>query len=174
MATDEQHGVVASAREQASETTDRMKTTASTRVRSELDARTTQVADQITPYAEALRRAGNHLEIEGSGTGGQAATRLADQIQQFSDYLRRSDGDRLLGEVESFARRRPWAAGGIGAAIGFMGARFLKASADTRYSPAQPPYTSNPAAIDMPPASTLPPSDMPISRQADDTTAGGW
>src|SRR5436305_12118066 len=87
------------AREQALKTTDQIKSTASNRVRATLDTSSTQLADQITPYAEGFRRAGNHLEGQGSAGGGRAVARMADQIQQFSDYLRRSDSDRFLSDV---------------------------------------------------------------------------
>lgn len=144
-------------------TTDRIKTTASNRVQTELDTRSTQVADQITPYAEALRRAGNHLDGQGSTAGGRVTGQAADQIERLSDYLRRSDGQRFLRDIESFARRRPWVAGGIGAALGFMGARFLKASAETRYSSTQRPL-----------ATEMPMSDMPLYRETGETTVGAW
>lgn len=166
--------IAVQAKEQAAQATDRIKSDASNRVRSELDTRSTQAADKITPYVEALNRAGHHLSSQGSSTGGEAAGRIATEIQQFSDYLRHSNADRFLGDVESFARRRPWAAGGIGLALGFLGARFLKASAETRYSAAQPPYTYNPAPQGMPVERTLPPHDMPLSREAGDTAVGGW
>ncbi len=162
--TMEGHDVALQAKEQAAQATDMIKSTASSRVKDQLDTRSSQVAGQITPYAEALRKAGNHLETQGSTSGGQAAAKLAEQIQEFSDYLRRSNADRFISDVESFARRRPWAAAGIGAAIGFMGARFLKASSETRYSTTQHPLTTG----------AMPTEEMPLTRATSETTAGGW
>lgn len=157
MATDERQ-VAIHERQQGVRTTEGMRTAAANRVRSEVDTRSTQLADELTPYTEALHRAGQHLESQGSTTGGPAASRLADRIQQLSDYLRRSDADRFVGDVESFARARPWAAGGIGFAIGFLGARFVKASSETRYSASRPPLEHH--AV----------SDTPLRRE----TVGGW
>jgi hypothetical protein len=159
--------VAVPAKEQAAQATDRFKANTSNRVKSELETRSTQVADQITPYAEAFRRAGHHIETQGSSTGGQAVGRVADELQQFSDYLRRSDADRFVSDVESFARRRPWAAGGIGVALGFLGARFLKASSETRYSTSYPSGTRNPVGDDTYSR------DLPISRQPSESV-GGW
>lgn len=160
-------GIQAQAKEQALHTTDQLKTTATSRVRDTLDTRSTQLADQITPYAEGFRRASHHLEAQGSTSGGRAVGRLAEQVQQVSNYLRRSDADRFLGDVENFARERPWAAGGIGVALGFMGARFLKASSETRYSSRYP-------AAEHPLAADVPPRDMPLSRETNEPTVGGW
>ena len=129
---------------------EKLTTTATTRVRDALNTSSTQAADKITPYAETFRRAGNHLESQGSPGGGKAVARAADQVQQVSDYLRRSDADRFLGDIESFARRRPWAAGGIGFLLGFMGARFVKASSETRYSTTQHPLGYDTSIPDAP------------------------
>ena len=52
---------------------------------------------------------------------------------------------QMLGDVEDFARRRPWLTGAIGVAVGFIAARFVNANADrvgtrmTEYRTASPP-----------------------------------
>jgi hypothetical protein len=142
----------------------KLTTTASNRVRDALDTSSTQAADKITPYAEAFRRAGNHLEIQGSTSGAQTVGRIADQVQHVSDYLRRSNADTFLGDIESFARQRPWAAGGVGFLLGFMGARFLKASSETRYT-SRYPSSAHPMAYDP----SIP--DTPLYRE---TEVGQW
>ena len=80
------------------------------------------------------------------------AHRAADQVEQLTSYLRSSDSDRFLGDIETFARQRPWAAGGIGVVAGFIAARFLKASSESRYTGAQRPSKNDPS------------SDLPLHR----------
>lgn len=121
------------AKEQAQQRAEEVKARASDRVRGQLDTRSTEMAEQIAPFAQALHTAGDQLESQGS-SGAKAAHRAGDQVEQLAGYLRSSGSDRLLGDVEGFARQRPWAAGGIGVVAGFMAARFLKASSERRYS----------------------------------------
>jgi hypothetical protein len=78
-------------------------------------------------------------------------------------YLTGSDSDRFLHDIERFSRNRPWVAGGIGALLGFMGSRFLKASSDQRgqvlrreQADSEAPLTraDDPGALRQPPAGT--------------------
>lgn len=140
--------VAGQAMEQAQQTAEQVKARASDRVRGQLDTRSTEMADQISPFAQALHKAGDHLAGEGNASGGKAAHRAGEQVEQLADYLRSSGSDRFLGDVEGFARRRPWAAGGIGVVAGFMAARFLKASSESRYGGMQ--SYDNGAARDLP------------------------
>ncbi len=146
--------VAVQAKEQARQTAGEVRAKAADEARGQVDKRSSQIADQITPFAQALHIAGDHLERQGSAPGANAARRLAGQMEQLSGYLRGSGSDRLLGDVESFARRRPWAAGSIGVAVGFVGARFLKASSESRYAGLQP-YGDIPA------------SEMPLQRESE-------
>jgi ElaB/YqjD/DUF883 family membrane-anchored ribosome-binding protein len=141
--------VAAEAKEQAREKADEVKARASDRVRGQLDTRSTEVADQMTAFVQALHKAGDHLQGQGNMSGSKAAHRLGDQVERLADYLRGSGSDRFLGDIESFARRRPWAAGGIGVAAGFMAARFMKASSESRYSSVQASYVDG-GARDLP------------------------
>jgi ElaB/YqjD/DUF883 family membrane-anchored ribosome-binding protein len=139
-------------KEQAQEKAEEVKAQAAGRMRGQLDTRSTEMADQIAPFAQALHQAGDHLVGQGNESGGKAAHRAGDQVEQLSSYLRSSGSDRFLGDIEGFARQRPWAAGGIGVVAGFMAARFLKASSESRYTSSQRPYESDPA------------SDLPLHR----------
>lgn len=139
-------------KEQAQQKAEEAKARVSDKVRGQLDTRSTEMGDQIAPFAQALHKAGDHLVSQGNGAGGKAAHRAGDQVEQLAGYLRSSGSDRFLGDIESFARQRPWAAGGIGAVAGFMAARFLKASSESRYTGAQRAYDNDPA------------SDLPLHR----------
>ena len=63
----------------------------------------------------------------------QAADQAAERAERVGDYLKHNDADRILGDVEDFGRRQPWAVIAGGAALGLMASRFLKASSSRRY-----------------------------------------
>jgi ElaB/YqjD/DUF883 family membrane-anchored ribosome-binding protein len=148
-AAEQAQEVAAQAREQAQEKVTEVKERVSGRLRGQLDTRSTDMADQLGPFAQALHTAGDHLVSEGNASGGKAAHRAGQQVEQLAGYLRGSGSDRFLGDIEDFARQRPWAAGGIGVVAGFMAARFLKASSEHRYGNLQRSY-DNGAARDLP------------------------
>jgi hypothetical protein len=52
------------------------------------------------------------------------------------DYLKGASGDRILRDVEDFARRQPMLVAAAGLALGFAASRFLKASSSRRYESA--------------------------------------
>ena len=151
-AAEQAQEAAAQVKEQAQETAEEVKARASDRMRAQLDTRSTEMADQITPFAQALHMAGDHLVGQGNATGGKAAHRAGEQAEQLAGYLRGSGSDRFLGDIEGFARQRPWAAGGVGLVAGFMAARFLKASSESRYTSSQRPHDNAPA------------SDLPLHR----------
>jgi hypothetical protein len=131
---------------QAQEKAEQLKEQGNTRLHSEVETRSTEIGEQATSLAEALRRSANDLD----GKPAAIVTGAAERIESLGHYLRDGDADKLLGDVEGMARRQPWLAGGLGAAAGFVAARFLKASSDRRY------VTSRQARDD---------ADAPISRE---------
>lgn len=132
--SDGPEGLAGQAKEQVQAQAEQVAARASGQVRSQIDTRSTHAAEQIAPVAHALHTAGAQLQGEGNDGAGRAAHRLADQMERLGSYLRESQADRLLNDLEEFTRKRPWVAGGIGAAVGFMAARFLKASSESRYT----------------------------------------
>jgi ElaB/YqjD/DUF883 family membrane-anchored ribosome-binding protein len=134
MTIDQGGGVAAQAKEQAQQKADEVKAKASDRIHEQLDQRSTELGEQVTSFGKALRKAGLHLEIEGSTNGAKIAHQAADRVEQVGGYLSGSSSDKFIGDVENFGRQRPWAAGVVGAALGFVAARFLKASSESRYS----------------------------------------
>jgi ElaB/YqjD/DUF883 family membrane-anchored ribosome-binding protein len=121
------------AMEKTQEKAQDVKGQVSAKARTEVDARSTQLGDQVTSIVQALRKTGEQLQDEGNDTGSKALQAIADRAEQLGSYLRDLNADRFTRDIESFGRRRPWAAAGIGAAAGFMMSRFLKASAANRY-----------------------------------------
>jgi ElaB/YqjD/DUF883 family membrane-anchored ribosome-binding protein len=121
------------AMEKTQEKAQDVKGQVSAKARTEVDARSTQLGEQVTSIVQALRKTGEQLQDEGNETGNKALQAVADRAERLGNYLRDLNADRFTGDIESFGRRRPWAAAGIGAAAGFMMSRFLKASAANRY-----------------------------------------
>jgi ElaB/YqjD/DUF883 family membrane-anchored ribosome-binding protein len=125
--------VASQAMEKTQEKAQDVKGQVSARARTEVDARSTQLGEQVTSVVQALRRTGEQLQSEGNETGGKAVEAVADRVERVGSYLTDSNADRLTRDLESFARRTPWGLAGIAVAVGFMASRFLKASAASRY-----------------------------------------
>jgi hypothetical protein len=139
---------------QAKEQAQNLQGRATQQVRSQIDTHSTKFGEQVSSFGGALRAAGERLDSEGNSAGSDAANRAAEQVDRLASYLRESDSDRLLADVERFARTRPWAAGALGLMTGFVAARFLKASSEGRYASAQA------ARAD---------ADLPLRREATET-----
>lgn len=97
-------------------------------VREHVDRQSTAAGEQATAASGAIRQAGTELRSQGNDLPAQVAERAAEQLDRAGRYLRDSDGDRILHDVEDFARRQPWVVAGIALAAGLAGARLLKAS----------------------------------------------
>lgn len=105
----------------------------SARLRDEFDRRSSQAGSQVRSVADALRRSGDDLSNEGNGNAAQLTREAADRIERIGSYLEQKRGDELMGDVEMFARRRPWMLAGLGMFAGVAAARFMKASSEQRY-----------------------------------------
>lgn len=121
------------AQEKISETTDTVRS----RMREQVDERSTQAGGQVRSTAQALRSTSERLREEGQDGPARAAERAADQAERLGGYLEQSDADRILHDVEDFGRRQPLAVAAIGIAAGFAASRFLKASSRSRYTQSQ-------------------------------------
>ena len=110
-------------------------------LRSQVDERSTQAGERVGGLASDVRSVGAQLREQGKDQPAKLADQAAERAEQLGDYLKRSDADRILGDVEDFGRRQPWAVIGGGLALGLVASRFLKASSSRRYeqrSSAQP------------------------------------
>jgi hypothetical protein len=100
----------------------------------QLDTRSTQIGETISSTAGDLRRIADELRSNETVPGSaDLATRGADAIEHIGSYLQNSDGDRLIADLEGFARRRPWVVAVSALAGGFAASRVLKASSTRRY-----------------------------------------
>lgn len=100
----------------------------------QLDERSTQIGERVGATADDLRRIGTELQSS-TGVGGAAAlaNRGADYIERIGTYLRESNGDELIADLEDFARERPWAIAGAAVVAGLAASRFVKSSSIRRY-----------------------------------------
>jgi ElaB/YqjD/DUF883 family membrane-anchored ribosome-binding protein len=101
---------------------------AGSRLREQVDTRSTQAGDRVQSVAEAVRTTSEQLRGQGKEREAKVAEQAADRAERLGGYLRESDADRILGDVEAFARRQPWLIAVAAGALGFLTARFLKAS----------------------------------------------
>ena len=103
------------------------------RLRDQVDQRSTQAGDQIHSTAQDVRSVAEQLRGQGKDAPARVAEQVADRAESFGTYLRDADGERLLRDVEDFARRQPWLVAAGSLALGFAASRFLKASSSRRY-----------------------------------------
>jgi hypothetical protein len=80
-----------------------------------------------------MHRASAQLREEGNERAASLVEAVADRGRRLGEYLRVSDGEQLLRDVEDFARKQPWLMVGGSALVGFLGSRFMKASSHGRY-----------------------------------------
>ena len=118
---------------QAQEKAQQVKGQASDQVRRQVDERSTQAGEQVSSIAQALRRTGESLRGEGSEAPARVTDAVAERAERVGGYLRDSDADRILGDVEDLARRQPWLVAAGGFVLGLFGSRFVKASSARRY-----------------------------------------
>jgi hypothetical protein len=106
---------------------------ARSRMRDEVDRRSTQAGEQAGSAAQALREASGKLREEGNEPIARGMEQVANRIERAGGWLRDSDGDSILRDVEDFGRRNSLAVAAGGLAIGFAASRLLKASSRSRY-----------------------------------------
>ena len=144
------------AKEKAKEQAQQAAGQARSALRSQVDQRSTDFGQRVGGFASDARTIGAELRRQGKDQPAKLADQAAARAERLGDYLRRSDADRILQDIEDLGRRQPWVVIAGGVALGVVASRFLKASSSSRYEqrraqlPAQTPYT--------PPASTYQPA----------------
>ena len=106
---------------------------AKSQVREQVDQRSSQWGDQIKSTANDLRSVAEELRNRDKEPAAKLADQAASRVESVGQYLSESDADRLLSDVEDFARRQPWVVVAVGAGLGLVASRFLKASSRQRY-----------------------------------------
>jgi hypothetical protein len=106
------------------------------RLGDQVDQRSTEAGERIAGTAGDVRSIAQELRGQGKDTPANLAEQLAGQADRVGDYLKGASGDRILRDVEDFARRQPMLVAAAGLALGFAASRFLKASSGRRYESA--------------------------------------
>jgi ElaB/YqjD/DUF883 family membrane-anchored ribosome-binding protein len=124
--------LVGGAQEQVSAKAHELGGEARLKLREQLDQRSTQAGEQVRSIGKALQSGAGQLRSEGQDTPARLVDELAQRADVLGGYLQSAHADRILDDVEGFARRRPWVTAGAGALAGFLASRFLKASGERR------------------------------------------
>ena len=132
-ATDQAKEKMQETAEQVQQKAVEVKGQAGERLRRELDIRSTETGEQLGLTAHAMRRSGEQLRDDGQATSARVVTAVADRAERLGGYLTQADADRMLRDVENFARRQPLLFAVGGATLGFLASRFMKASSSSRY-----------------------------------------
>lgn len=125
--------LVSGAQEQFSTKAQELREDASFQVREQLDQRSTQAGEQVQALGHALQSGVEQLRSEGRDVPAKLIAQVAERAEDLGAYLQSAEADRMLMDLERFARRRPWVTAGVGVLAGFVASRFVKASADRRY-----------------------------------------
>ena len=120
-------------RDQAGEQARQAAGQARDRVREQLDERSTQTGRRVSEQAGDLRTVADQLRQQGKDGPAKIAEQVAERTEKVGSWMTESDADRILGDVEDFARKQPWAVVAGGLALGFAASRLLKASSSERY-----------------------------------------
>jgi len=149
------------AKERVQEVAEQAKGQTREQLRSQIADRSTQLGEQLSSAAQAVRRASAQLREEGNERSAGMVDAVADRGQRVGGYLRDSDGEQLLPDIEEFARKQPWLMVGGCALVGFLGARFMKASSHGRYRALQrdgayPSRAASSIGAGLPPAPARP------------------
>jgi hypothetical protein len=143
------------AKEKAQEAAGQAKEKAGSQLRSQVDQRSTDAGHRVGGIASDVRAVSESLREQGKDQPAKLAEQAADRAERLGSYLKESDADRILGDVEDFGRRQPWAVIAGGLALGLVASRFLKASSVERYeqrTSIQRREPVAPVAPPMPPA----------------------
>lgn len=103
------------------------------RVRQEIDTRSSRTGEQMTKTGSALRQTAQQLRGDRQEQQANMLEAVADRTERLGRYLNQTDGEQILRDVERMARQRPWVVAGAGTVLGFLAARFTKASSTRRY-----------------------------------------
>ena len=143
------------AKEKAQAAAGQAKEKAGSQLRSQVDQRSTDAGHRVGGIASDVRAVSASLREQGKDQPAKLAEQAADRAERLGSYLKESDADRILGDVEDFGRRQPWAVIAGGVALGLVASRFLKASSVERYerrTSVEQREPVAPAAPPMPPA----------------------
>ena len=98
---------------------------------SQLNTQKNKATDGLGTVASAVRKTTDQLRSENHDTVARYAEQAADQIERLSERIRGKDVGELLNDAQRLARQRPALFVGGAFAVGLLGARFMKSSAES-------------------------------------------
>lgn len=134
-AKEKMHEAAGQAQQQVGQKAQEVRGQAAEGIKQQLDSRSTQAGEQVSATADALRKVGEQLKQDGQEAPARYARQAAQPVERLGRYLTDADGERILQDAEQFARRRPWVTAVGGVALGFVVARFIKASSTSGGQP---------------------------------------
>jgi hypothetical protein len=102
------------------------------RAAAQLSTQKDRATDGLGSVAQAVRQSTRQLRDSKHETIAQYVEKAADQIDRASNELKNRDVSQLVNDVQRFARKQPALFVGSAFALGIVGARFLKSSADNQ------------------------------------------
>ena len=91
-----------------------------------------RATDSMAAVAHVVRETTTRLRNEQHESIAEYVDRGAQQLERFSEYLRKKDAAELWREAQNHARRRPAVFVGSAFVMGLLAARFLKSSSPVR------------------------------------------
>lgn len=116
------------------ENVDQLKSRARGVVLDQIDARSSDLGNAVGTHAGNLRSMSGSLRDQGQGSTANLVDMAADRLDRVSQYLTQTDGERIVHDVEDFARNQAVVTAAVGLIGGFLAARVLRAGATQRYS----------------------------------------
>ena len=106
-----------------------------------------RATDSLGSVAQAVRQSTNQLREQRHETIAQYIEQAANQLDRLSSRLREKNVNELVDDAQRFARQRPALFIGSAFALGLIGARFLKSSAERNMDWNRNLYTSQTRAL---------------------------
>src|SRR4051794_20788707 len=123
--------------QQAQEKVQDVASNATGQARTQIDQRSTEMGERVNSTADDIRSVGQQLREQGKDQPARIAEQAAGHVERAGSWLRDSDSNQLVSDVEDFGRKQPWAFALGGLALGVAASRFLKASSTQRYQQRQ-------------------------------------
>ena len=102
------------------------------RAAAQLASQKEKASDSLGSVIQAVRQTTGQLRSDKHDTMAGYIDQAADQIDRWSQRLREKDVNEIVRDVQQLARRQPAAFIGSAFALGLVGARFIKSSAERR------------------------------------------
>ena len=126
---EELEGAATEASESVQEAAGELTQTVRQQVMSQITAQQERAVDTLDTVALLLQQAGEHASKEEKPTIAQYTDQASEHVERLSNAVRDRQADQLLTETKQLAQKQPGLFVGGALLAGFLGARFLRTSA---------------------------------------------